>query len=254
VKLACRVNGPDDAPVLVLSPSLGTTTSLWEPQVDVLARHFRVVRHDHPGHGASPVPDGPVTVAAIGAGVLALLDELETERASFCGISLGGMVGMWLGANASTRIDRIVLACTGASLGTPEVYEERAALVRAKGTAVTLEGARERWFTPGFRESPAAQRVLRDLVAISPEGYAACCEAVGAFDFHGELSRVEPPALVVYGEEDPITTPAVIDALARGIPNARRVGIPEASHLANVEQPAAFNAAVKAHLTERIAA
>jgi 3-oxoadipate enol-lactonase len=254
VRLACRVDGPDDAPVLVLSPSLGTTTSLWESQVDALAGDYRVVRHDHPGHGTSPAPDGRVTVDAIGVGVLALLDELGIERASFCGISLGGMVGMWLGANAPARIERLVLACTGASLGAPEVYEERAALVRAEGTAVLLDGARERWFTPAFRESPAAQHVFGDLLAVPSEGYAACCEAVGAFDFRDELSRVEPPALVVYGEQDPVTTPAVVDALVGGIPKARRVGISDAAHLANVEQPAAFNAAVRTHLSERIAA
>ncbi len=254
MKLAFHVDGPRDARVLVLSPSLGTTMALWEPQLPALVRDFRVVRHDHPGHGASQLPTGRVTVADIGGAVLELLDDLEAERASFCGISLGGMVGMWLGANAPHRIERLVLACTGAALGTPEMYEERATLVRAEGTAVTLEGARERWFTPAFRDSPAAQRMFGELLRISPEGYAACCEAVGEFDFHRELSRVEPSTLVVYGEEDPVTPAPVIDALAEGIPRARRAGIPGAAHLANVEQPAAFNAAVLSHLTERIAA
>ena len=253
MRLAYRVDGPADAPVVVLSPSLGTTSSLWDAQVAALADGRRVLRHDHPGHGESPVPDGPVSVADIGADVLALLDELGVERASFCGISLGGMVGQWLGANAPERIDRLVLACTGASLGTRQMYEERAALVRAEGTAVTLEGARERWFTPAFLESPRAQRLFDELLQISPEGYAACCEAVGGFDFHGELGRVEPRALVVYGEKDPVTPPAVIDALTDGIPGARRAGIAHAAHFPNVEQPEAFNAAVLTHLDERIA-
>jgi len=254
MKLAYRIDGPADAPVLVLSASLGTTTSLWDAQVAALAVGRRVVRHDHPGHGESPVPDGPVRVADIGAGVLDILDGLAVERASFCGISLGGMIGMWLGANAPGRIDRLVLACTGASLGTRQMYEERAAIVRAEGTAVMLDGARERWFTPPFRESPTAQRLFDELLQISPEGYAACCEAVGAFDFHCELGRVEPAALVVYGDEDPVTPPPVVDALADGIPHARRAGIAHAAHLANVEQPEAFNAAVLMHLDERIAA
>jgi 3-oxoadipate enol-lactonase len=253
-RLAYRVDGPADAPVVVLSPSLGTTSSLWDAQVAALAGDRRILRHDHPGHGGSPVPHGPVTVADIGTGLLDLLDELGVARASFCGISLGGMVGMWLGANAPDRIDRLVLACTGASLGSRQMYEERAALVRAQGTAVTLDGARERWFTPAFRELPRAQRVFDELLEISAEGYAACCEAVGAFDFHGELERVEPPALVVYGEEDPVTPPDVVDALVDGIPNARRAGIAHAAHLANVEQSEAFNAAVRIHLDERIAA
>jgi 3-oxoadipate enol-lactonase len=254
VRLAYRVDGAGDAPVLVLSPSLGTTTSLWDAQVAALAADRRVVRHDHPGHGESPVPDGPVSVADIGAGVVDLLDELGVERASFCGISLGGMVGMWLGANAPGRIDRLVLACTGASLGTRQMYDERAALVRAEGTAVTLDGARERWFTSAFRESSRAEHLLDELLHISAEGYAACCEAVGPFDFHSELGRVEPPTLVVYGDEDPVTPPAVVDALADGIAGARRAGIAHAAHLANVEQPEAFNAAVRMHLDERIPA
>ena len=254
MRLGYRIDGPGDAPVLVLSPSLGTTTFLWDAQVAALAAHRRILRHDHPGHGGSPVPDGPVSVADIGAGVLALLDGLGIERASFCGISLGGMVGQWLGANAPERIDRLVLACTGASLGTRQMYEERAALVRAQGTVVTLYGARERWFTAAFRHSPPAQRLFDALLEISPEGYAACCEAVGAFDFHGELGRVEPHALLVYGEEDPVTPPDVVDALVDGIPNARRARIAHAAHLANVEQPEAFNAAVLTYLDERIAA
>jgi len=254
VRLAYRVDGPAGAPAVVLSPSLGTTTSLWDPQVGALAAARRVIRHDHPGHGESPVPDAPVSVAAIGAGVVGVLDELGVERASFCGISLGGMVGMWLGANAPERIDRLVLACTGASLGAPEVYRERAARVRAEGTAGLLEGARERWFTPAFRDSPAARRILDGLLAIAPEGYAACCEAVAGFDFRSELGRIAQPTLVVYGEEDAVTPPAVVDELVRGIPRAQRLGIANASHLANVEQPETFTAAVLTHLDERIAA
>jgi 3-oxoadipate enol-lactonase len=254
VRLAYRVDGPAGAPAVVLSPSLGTTTSLWDPQVGALAAARRVIRHDHPGHGESPVPDVPVSVAAIGAGVVGVLDELGVERASFCGISLGGMVGMWLGANAPERIDRLVLACTGASLGAPEVYRERAARVRAEGTAGLREGARERWFTPAFRDSRAARRILDGLLAIAPEGYAACCEAVGGFDFRSELGRIAQPTLVVYGEEDAVTPPAVVDELVRGIPRARRSGIANASHLANVEQPETFTAAVLTHLDERIAA
>lgn len=254
MRLAWRADGPAGAPAVVLSPSLGTTASLWEAQTGALASARRVIRHDHPGHGESPIPDGPVSAADIGAGVLDLLDELGVGRASFCGISLGGMVGMWLGANAPERVDRLVLACTGARLGAPEVYLERAARVRAEGTAFLLEGARERWFTPVFRESAAATRVLDELLAIAPEGYAACCEAVGRFDFRDELGRIGQPTLVVYGEEDPVTPPPVVDELTGGIPRATRAGIAHASHLANVEQPDSFTSVVLTHLDERTAA
>jgi len=252
--LGSRVDGPAGAPMLVLSGGLGTTTALWNEQLPALTARFRVLRHDLPGHGDSPLPAGPVSVEGIARAVLALLDELDAERAAFCGLSLGGMVGMWLGAHAPGRIERLVLACTGASLGTPELYASRAAQVRAEGTAVTLVGARERWFTPSFRDSPAAMRIIAGLAEVPAEGYAACCEAVGAFDFHAQLSRIAPPTLVLYGEEDTVTPGPVVAALTQGIPDARKLGIPRAAHLANVEQPEAFTAAVLSHLRERTAA
>jgi 3-oxoadipate enol-lactonase len=251
VKLGYRVDGGDGAPPLVLSPSLGTTLSLWEGQLDDLSRDFRVIRQDHPGHGISPIPAEKVTVAAIAEGVLGILDELGLPQASFAGISLGGMVGMWLGANAPERIDRLVLAATGASLGTPGTYAERAALVRAEGTAAVVDGVRERWFTPAFAGTAEAHRILDELCDVPSEGYAACCEAVGEFDFHADLHRVAPSTLVVIGEEDPVTTPETVDALLAGIPDVRRVSISSAAHLVNVEQPTAFSAALLAHLEER---
>jgi 3-oxoadipate enol-lactonase len=254
VTLARRLDGPSGAPLLVLSGSLGTTTSMWRPQMPGLTRRFRIVRLDHPGHGASPIPAESVTVAGIGRAVVDVLDELDADRVSFCGLSLGGMVGMWLGANAPERIERLVLACTGALLGTRELYAQRAADVRADGTEVTLDGARERWFTPAFRDSHEAQRILDELRETSPEGYAACAEAVGDFDFRAELAGITAPTLVVYGEDDPVTPPKVVETLAGGIAGARRLGIPHAAHLANVEQPEAFTRAVLSHLEERAVA
>jgi 3-oxoadipate enol-lactonase len=248
VKLAYTVDGAHDVPVLVLSGGLGTTTAMWDAQVPSFSAHQRVLRVDHPGHGQSPVPESRIAVDDIARALLALLDELEIERASFCGLSLGGMVGQWLGANAPERIDRLVLACTGAALGTREVYDERAALVRREGVAVVAEGARERWFTPAFRNSDEANRIIDELRGIPPDGYAACAEAVGTFDFRVKLPQIVPPTLVLFGEEDPVTPPPVIDELAT-IPGARRMGLPHAAHLANVEQPDAFAAAVLAHLS-----
>jgi len=254
VTLAYELDGPPGAPVLVLSGGLGTTTAMWEPQLQALTRRFRVLRHDLPGHGRSPLPERPFSVADIGRGVVALLDEIGAERASFCGISLGGMVGMWLGAEAAPRIDRLVLACTGASLGTPEQYAARAAHVRAEGTRVTVEGARERWFTPAFRDSERARSILADLAGIPAEGYAACCEAVGAFAFADRLHEIHAPVLVVVGREDVMTPPGVVETLRSGIAGSECVEIPGAAHLASVEQPDAFTAAVLRHVDERIAA
>jgi 3-oxoadipate enol-lactonase len=248
VRLAFTLEGAGDAPVLVLSGGLGTTTAMWDAQAVSFARQCRILRVDHPGHGRSPVPEGRIAVDGIARAVLTLLDELGIERASFCGLSLGGMVGQWLGANAPERIERLVLACTGASLGTRAVYDERAALVRRGGVEVVTEGARERWFTPAFRDSAEANRIIDELRGIPPDGYAACAEAVGTFDFRADLGRIVPPTLVVVGEEDSVTPAPVVDELAT-IPGSRRAGIPQAAHLANVEQPKAFSAAVLAHLS-----
>ncbi len=253
MNLAYRLDGAEGAPALALFGSLGSTTSVWEPQLAAFAEGARVIRFDHPGHGASPVPDRPVTVAGIAASALAVLDTLGIDRVAVCGLSLGGMVAMWLGANAAERVDRLVLACTGARLGTAESWAERAELVRREGTAAVAAGVRERWFTPAFRDSPAAQAVVDELLAIPAEGYARGCEAVGAFDFHAELFRISQPVLVLSGAEDPVTPPDVVGALALGIPNAARTTIPHAAHLANVEQAGAFTAAVLSHLGERAA-
>lgn len=250
MRLAFCSDGPDDAPLLVLSPSLGTTTDLWEGALPALAARFRVLRHDLPGHGDSPVPDGPVRIEDVARGVLSVLDELGVDRVSFCGISIGGMVGQWLGANAPERIDRLVLCCTGAKLGAREDYVARAELVRREGTGVTVDGARERWFTPAFRDAPEARRILEQLAEIPAEGYAACAEAVGDWDFRDQLHRVTPGALVLFGEDDPVTPAEVRETLLHGIPAARVAYVRGAAHLANVEQPEAFAAAVLAHLEE----
>jgi 3-oxoadipate enol-lactonase len=253
VKLAYVLDGDERAPVLVLSGGLGTTTRMWDAQVDALAPRFRVLRVDHPGHGASPVSTEPVTVEGIARGVLAVLDGLGVERVAFCGLSLGGMVGQWLGANAADRLDALVLACTAASLGARDQYRERAELVRRDGVGNLVDGAGERWFTPPFRETQAARNILDELQTMSPEGYAACCEAVGEFDFRDDVTRIEPDTLVIVGEEDSVTTPAALAPLQE-IPRVRRVDVAHAAHLANVEQPEAFSAAVLAHLQERKAA
>jgi 3-oxoadipate enol-lactonase len=217
---------------VVLLGGLGTTTRMWEGVADGHAV-------DLPGHGSAPPPDGKVGVETIARSVL----DAVPGRFTFCGVSLGGFVGMWLGANAPERVDRLVLACTGAKLGTRDDYYERARLVRAQGTEQLVDGARERWFTQAFRDSPQARRILEQLRAVAPAGYAACCEAVGDWDFRAEVRRISVPTLVVFGRDDPTTPPEVRAQLD----SHETVEIPGA-HLASVESPDEFNHRLRSFL------
>jgi 3-oxoadipate enol-lactonase len=240
-----RWDGTEDAPVLVLSNSIGTTLELWDPQVPSFTQAFRLLRYDQLGHGRSDVPPRPYTVERLARELLALLDELDLERVSFCGLSLGGAVGMWLGAHAPERIERLVLAGTSAYFGPPQRWLDRIAQVEAEGMGPVAEAAMARWFTPAFA---ATGRYLEGHATTSAEGYIASCGALAVWDFRSQLAAVSVPTLVVVGGEDPATPPEQAQALAEGIPGARLVVIPNAAHLVNVEQPRAFTRAVLDHL------
>ena len=248
------LEGPAEAPALVLSSSLGTTLELWEPQARALAERFAVLRYDRRGHGRSPVPAGPYAIADLGSDVLGLLDELGLERVSFCGLSLGGAEGMWLAAHAPGRIDRLVLACTAPRFPPAETWEQRAAGVRVHGTESVADAAMERWFSPAFRSrEPGTVARFRAMLAGTPaEGYAACCDALAALDLRPELAAIAAPTLVLSGELDPVAPPEAGAALASGIARARHVVFPGAAHVANVEQPEAFTDALLDHLTATV--
>jgi 3-oxoadipate enol-lactonase len=252
VTLAHRLDGPEGAPLLVLPGSLGTTRELWEPQVERFAREFRVLRYEHRGHGGSSAPPGPYALAELAQDALALLDGLGVERACWCGLSLGGMVGMWLAANAPERLDTLVLACTAARIGAPDAYRERAALVREHGLEPVADAVVARWFTAEtFARRPELPARFRELLVAQPvEGYAGCCEALAAWDFREELPRVAVPTLVLAGAEDEATPAADTDLLAERIPGARLATLDGAAHLANLERPRAFADAALAHLLE----
>jgi 3-oxoadipate enol-lactonase len=204
-----------------------------------------MLRYDQLGHGRSEVPPGPYTVEQLGRELVGLLDSLELGRVSFCGLSLGGAVGQWLGAHAPERIDRLVLAGTTAYFGPPERWTERAAQVEAEGMGPVAEATMARWFTRGFAATAPYQETLASTPA---EGYIACCNALAVWDFRSELIGISAPTLVVVGAEDPATPPEQAQAIAEGIPGARLAVIPGAAHLVNVEQPEAFNRAVLDHL------
>lgn len=251
-RLHAAVDGPPDAPVLVLGSSLGTTGAMWEPQLAALAARFRVIRYDHLGHGRSAVPAGPYRIEQLGREVLALLDDLEVRRAHHAGLSLGGMVGMWLAAHAPERVDRLALLCTSASLGPAEGWRQRAATVRAAGLAAIADAVVARWFTPPFAESrPAVVAAHRAMLTATPAtGYAACCEAIAAMDLRPDLGKVTAPTLVIAGADDPATPVEHAEAVVERIAGARLAVVDHAAHLANVEQPEQVGRLLREHLAE----
>ena len=246
-----RVDGPPGAPVVVLSHALGLSLAMWDPQLAALSRALRVVRYDHRGHGGSPIPAGPYRIEDLGRDVLHLLDRLAVERVSFCGVSLGGMVGLWLAANAPERVDRLVVCGTAARMPRPEDYAARAKLVRQQGMAAIADGVIGRWFTPAFapRRPDVVAWIKSLLLATQPEGYAGACEAVGSMDLREDLPRIGARTLLIAGAEDPATPPELSREIARRITSAEVVVIPGASHLATVEQPEAFTGQILAHVT-----
>jgi 3-oxoadipate enol-lactonase len=250
VKVAYRIDGHEAMPSLVLASSLGTTWELWDAQLPSLVEDFRVVRYDHPGHGRSPIPDASLTVESLADGVVELIDALDLERVSFCGLSLGGMVGMALALRAPERVDRLVLCCTAAHLGPVEGWYERAEVVRARGTSAIAGAVLGRWFTQRFRdESPVTIARFREMLEGTPaEGYAACCEAIARWDARSDVSAIRAPTLVISGDDDVATPPQDGAFLAGSIPGAELTVLPQCAHLANVEQPALFTRALLGHL------
>jgi 3-oxoadipate enol-lactonase len=245
-----RFDGKVSAPVLVLAHSLGADLTMWDAQAAALSRSFRVLRYDTRGHGRSAVVPGACDIAALAHDTLGLLDRLEISRAHFCGLSLGGMVGIWLAAHAPERIDRLVLANTAALLGPRENWDARIAAVRAGGMAAIADTVIARWFTPEFsrREPPTIAPVRAAILATPPEGYAACAAAVRDMDQRGSLAAIRAPTLVIAGTHDPATPPALCRQLADAIPGASYTELP-AAHLSNVECADAFNAAVLGFLS-----
>lgn len=245
-----EIAGPAEGPILLLGSSLGTDLSMWDGQLP-LASRWRLVRFDHRGHGRSPAPPGPYTIADLGLDVLELMDALGLERTSYGGLSLGGMVGLWLAANAPERIDRLVLLCTAAWMPTAAAYAERAVAVRGDGsTGRIAEAVLERWLTPPFAAArPEVCEHLRSmLLATSAEGYAACCEAIAAMDLRDELAQIAAPTLVISGAGDPATPVELQAEIAAAIPHARHEIVAPATHLAAVEQPDRVNHLIEEHL------
>jgi 3-oxoadipate enol-lactonase len=254
VPLAHRVDGPTGAPAVLLGPSLGTTWEMWDELTAVLAPTYQVVRYDTRGHGRSPAPPGPYSVAELADDVVALADRLGLDRFAFVGLSLGGAVGQTLATSYGGRLSALVLCCTVPRFGEPSAWHERAALVRSSGMAALDEATRGRWFTDGFRAAHPDQvdRLVAMLTGLDPEGYAGCCEALAGFDATGVLGTVSAPTRVVAGDQDPVCPPDQCRAMAEAVPGADLVVLADASHLASVAQPDAFHAAVTEHLERHL--
>src|SRR5215469_7498545 len=244
------LDGPASAPVLVLGNSLGTSAAVWARQQAEFRRHFRVVHYELPGHGGSPATSGPYTIGGLGAGVLQLADSLGVGRFAYCGISLGGMIGMWLAAAAPDRIASLGLVCTSAYLPPAEGWRARASQVRAAGMASVSGAVVGRWFTPEFAvRAPGVIGEFRaELERTDPVGYAGCCEAIADMDLRADLSRVTAPTLVLAGADDAATPPEHGAAIAKLVVGARLDVIPATAHLATIEAADAVTGALLTHL------
>jgi 3-oxoadipate enol-lactonase len=232
------VQGRNDAPVLVLAPSLGTNLEMWSPILGLFAEQFRVVRVELRGHAGQP-PPGPYTVADIAHDVLGALDALDVDHFSYCGLSLGGMTGMWLAAHVPERVDRLALCCTSAHMPPAQGWLDRAATVRRSGMAAVADAVVARWFTPNFAAgSPGVVSWARDMLLATPaEGYAGCCEAIAAMDLRPILASIRAPTLVLAGDQDPSTPPAHAEVIVSGIADARLVVVRDVSHFATAQEP-----------------
>ena len=246
-----RTDGDPAHPCLVLCNSLGTDLSMWGAQADALASSLFVVRVDTRGHGQSGTGDAPFGIDRLGRDVIALLDHLQVERAAVCGVSMGGLVGQWLGMHYPQRVTRLVLANTAARIGSAEGWQARAALVRSEGMAAVADGAAARWFTPPFieREKAAVARMVDRLRAQDANGYAACCEALAQADLRAGVAAITVPTLVIAGEHDPVTTVDDGRWLQQQIAGASLATV-AASHISNVEQPQQFTSLLHAFLLQ----
>lgn len=246
-----QLEGATDAPALMLCNSLGTTLEMWEPQMSALLTQFQVLRYDVRGHGLSKVPAGPYSIEMLGQDAVALLDHLQLQRVDFCGLSMGGMTGMWLGVHHPHRIRRLVLCNTAAKLGTPEIWNARLGVLARDGMSGMTASILDRWFTKGFqnRSAHVVDRVRGMLMATTPKGYEANAIAVRDMDQLDSLSAIDLPTLVIAGRYDGSTPPELGRDVAQRIAGARYVEL-DAAHLSNMEQAGAFTATLMDFLND----
>jgi 3-oxoadipate enol-lactonase len=250
VRLAYHIDGPGDASTLVLVNSLGTGLHMWDPQVALLSRHLRIVRYDCRGHGASDVPDGPYTLEQLGQDLLALLDRLRLERSHICGLSLGGMVALWLVLMHPERVERAVFANTAARIGTAQLWQARIDAVNTGGMEAIRDAVLARFLSERFRRNqPEATRQIGEMIEqTNPKGYMAACAALRDADVRARLTEIRTSSLILAGALDESTPPSQAFELHGAIPDSELVILHEAAHLSNVEQPEEFSRTLLAFL------
>ena len=242
IEIYYEMTGPADAPVVMLSNSLGTRLEMWDPQMAALA-NYRVLRYDSRGHGRSEAPPGPYSIGLLGQDALALLDALGIAQVHFCGLSKGGMVGQWLGSHHGDRLLSLTLCATAARIGSAELWNQRIEQSAHEGMAALVDGVTERWFTAGYRAAPRPEvdQVRAMILATPAQGYGGCCAAIRDMDQSEAVRAIRTPTLLIAGADDPATTIDMMRALHERIPGARLVEIPQAAHLVNIEQSERFN-------------
>jgi 3-oxoadipate enol-lactonase len=246
-----ELSGDTSLPVLFLSNSLGTDLSMWDPQIPIFEKQFRILRYDMRGHGQSSVPPSPYSVSDLAADALALADFLKFDRFHFCGVSIGGMIGMTIALQSPQRLNKLVLCSTAPKIGTPESWNTRIATVRAQGMQEIARATPPRWFTPEFQAaSPALiASIMQHIATMDPDGYIGGCSAVRDFDARATISKIRIPTLVLNGTYDPATPPSEGHFLAQNIPGAGYVEL-HGSHISNIEDAAHFNSAVLTFLNQ----
>lgn len=254
IRMNYELSGREGAPVVMLSHSLGASLFMWDPQLQVLEPHYQVLRYDTRGHGGSDAPQGAYSLDMLGEDARGLLDALGIDRVHFVGLSMGGMIGQYLGLNHANRLENLVLCDTAALL--PEeaqpIWQARIDLAQEKGMEALLDETLGRWFTPSFlkQDPPDLEAIRQQFLSTPVDGYIGCSEAIRGLNYLGRLSEIKIPTLIMVGEEDPGTPVAAAEAMHQQIKGSRLIVLPSASHLSNVEQPEAFSDALISFLKE----
>jgi 3-oxoadipate enol-lactonase len=247
-----EIEGDEKKPVLMFCNSLGTTLHMWDGQMPEVTKHFRVLRYDRRGHGKSGVPAGPYNMEMLGRDALAVLDAAKIEKTNWCGLSMGGMVGMWMGAKAPDRVNKLILSNTSSYIENKQMWTDRIALVKEKGLGAILQGTLERWFTKEFRDrEPQKVKLIGDMfMATNPEGFTGCGAAVRDMDHREILKSIKAPTMVIAGKQDLGTTVEMGEFVRKNIPGASMT-LFDAAHIANVESEHDYTDAVIGFLTQK---